>query len=1005
MTHKKATRIYVSCDPSDKANALQLQQFIAAIDPGFAVEFWNRSPYTEQEFRPAARTWLESAQLFIAVHSADYEQLPDTRWELETALAENERRNGALMIVVVQGRHAVIPQKLSGFTVLPGPDEAIEGSLSERQLVRSSRHILEMMRETAASRPADSGTRKIPLTIPDVQERLIYTCQRHNLLDALHLLHVLLYDEQMARTARQLQDDFLGADLKYGVQLADYLDSVAHIKAQTEALIGQISDEQQLRPGWRTLFLDTYKKSELHQTTAFFFPNDDIKIPETLNLPAAADGTEEHTGFLSYEQKLEFRRLLLLCQDALAVEKYAAAHHYCEQARTQIDPQSAQLYEYLLVSFIKKEQPVNIVRRLLDGVASGYNHVKLYSDRYNQYQYHYPPQCPSETGVHNQEVAVEELASALHSLYSGIEHNAICHTGARDAGESAAGQSTILKCLDAFTRIFHSLSPTSIFIDSLLIELVGGGKYNWMERMAVNSQGGISFICNSSFDIKGKADELLAMMEKADTHRSPAKQREMVREDLFWGLLNQCERLAAQYREETRLHHVKTDLRRSVIRLVQACVAGHFLLVRPGDELEPEKSLLRLAIELLVPQLMKEGGRYELPETILLDWFTLDANGRLTVVETDFAYRDFDALALLKAIVSEHAGADKWPIIEENMHQVVWQKYLNHTEALYEKVRHGLQFTDFRRLDGLEARKMLIDCHRRRWICHLAFPNSEVQLPNRMITELAGDGLMLWFTLTTSGVNNHPDAQFFQFNARQELYALIEHAPQWTEEKVTAAVIRNLYQKQTLPAYALIRAGVEADRPKMAIVLGAMLAAFKTHPLPEYLDAAHKEMMEETKFKWIDIDRYGKLYNYSTDFDAVALLEQMLEVLPLRYPKFDTYRRIADNRWREQLKRYENEISVLRHENRLAERRTVADIIWRLKGVYLFFNDRKYLELPMLELYNQGRIRWFNRFLGIFKTNDNHFENLIIGFDLKAERIEIQMYWDKFPEFEQNIQS
>jgi hypothetical protein len=994
----KTQTIYISCNPADKANALQLQQFLKALDPSFPLSFWSGTNLLEQEYRPMAKTFLEQASMFVVVHSADYETLPNNRWELETAIAEQARRGGALRIVVVQARHAVIPAHLRGYVLLPGPDEAIEGILTERQLVRSSRTIHEMLRAESVRNSPATDARTLPITLPDLQERLHLLADRHNLLDVLALLHTLLHQEDMARMARQLEDEFLGADLRFGIKLDDYRRSIESIKRRLFDLIEGIDQENKLHSNWRTLFLERYRHSELHRSTAFFFPNDEIRIPETLNLPAAADGTEEHTGFLSYEQKLEFRRLLLLCQDALLVDKYAAAHHYCEQVRTQIDPQSAQLYEYLLVSFVKKEQPLMVMKRLFDGIPSAFNHVKLYSDRYNQYQNAHPPQCPSETGVHNQTVAVEELSAALHYLYSSISGNAICDTGALVNGQEA-GRQTIMNCLEGFTKVYLSLSPTPIFIDTLLMELVGGGKYNWIERIAPHPEGRASFICNAPFDLKGKADELLTMLEQADPHRVPAKQREMVREDLFWNLLLQCERLAAQVREEKRLHHNKTDLRRSVIRLVQACAAGHYLLTRPGDVLEAEKSLLRLAIELLVPNLLREGGRYDLPSEILLDWFTLDGAGQLAKVETGFEYRDFDALAMLENMVGTHAGSENWPIIKENIHHAVWEKYLADTEIQYEKVRHGLSFTDFRRMDTLEARKLLIECHQRRGVCHRAFPQSVERLPERMIHELVGEGLMLWFLLQPSGVNNHPDAQFFGFDSRRELHNLLPVATDWTEQTMTATVVHNLYKKQVLPAYDLLRAGVEADRSKAAAVLGAMLMAFKTHPLPEYLDAVHREIVLEHKFKWVDIDRWGKPYNFSTDFDALEHLEQMMDVMPLRFPPFDTHRRLADNRWNEQLKRYENEISVLRYENRLEERRTVADIIWRLKGVYLYFNDRKYLELPMLELHNQGRIRWFNRFWGIFRTNGNHFENAIVGFDLKAERIEIQMYWDKLAEF------
>lgn len=986
--------IFISTDPADRSVANDLQKNLLTIDPSMRLRFWDPAKPLDTEYRKWAKTFLDSVSLFIIVHSPDYENLPNTRWEMETALAEKARRPESIHIVVVQARYAVIPVYLHGFLQLPEAEEAIEGASAGKQLLRTSKALSELLRRFN-HRPPSTGRigRNIPLTLPDLQERLEELTRRHNLTDVLALLHTLVFDEQLSREIRQMEDDFVGLDLKANIQLLDYQVDKQKLKRRISDLIESLTDERLLIANWRVVFLERYHQISPHRVTAFFFPNDEIQIPETLNLPVTPNGTEEHVGFLSYEQKLEFRRLLLLCQDALAVEKYQAAHTHCEQVRTRIDPQSAQLYEYLLLSFIKKEGADQVVRRLIDGIPSGFNHVKLYSDRFNQYQNAYPAQCPSETGVYNQEVAVEEMAAALHGLYSAIAHNAVCDTGRRDT-DTGEKRQVVLKCMEAFFKLYHSLAPAKVFLDTLIIELLGGAKFSWLSRVEAKETG-VSFICNSSFDLKGKVDELLLMLENADPQRIPAKQREMIREDLFWGLLDQCEQLALQVREERRLLFTQTDLRRSVIRVVQAGMAGHYLLTRAGDVLEAEKSLLRLSIELLIPNLLQEGGRYDLPEEVLIDWFTLDAKGQLLLVETGFDYRDFNALSVLQRMISDHAGADNWPMVAENIRKEIWIRYVRDTAAIHEKVRDGLQWSDFRRMDDLEARKLMVSWLHRMKICYLAYPETGQSFLDQIILELTGSGLMSWLVINPGKIGNHADSTALGYDARMQLHEAVLLSETWTEETTTAALVGNLFHKQLVPEMAKVKSGPETERAKAATLLACMVTAFNTHPLPLYLDAVHKELVEESKFKWVEIDKYGKWLNYSTEFDAIAVLEQLTTQLPLRYPLQDVKQRLADNRWKDQLKRYEAELSMLRHENRLPERRIAVDIIWRLKGVFLFWPDRKYLELPLQELNDRGRIRWFERFLGIVKISQNHHENLIIGFDLKAERVELQRYWDE----------
>jgi hypothetical protein len=996
-------RLFFSVSPADRVTALALQHALRTLLPEVGWEFWDDSRSASNERRTDAQAWLESARMAVVVHSPDYAATPDENWEKNAILQEKNRRRDGLTVAVVQARHHVMPPDLAGFECLPHADEAIEGPNGDRLLKQAAHALARLLRGEAGLLPYASGSSSEgqhrthedrtppPITLSDLRERLLELADRNNLGDVLEVLHGIVHDADLLRRVLALKDEFVGAHLRERLQLADYQEKIKNIRCRTEQLIGELTEERLLHLGWPSVFLEMYRTSSQRETFPFFLPGEDIQIPETLNLPVTTDdaGSAERVGLLSYEQKLEFRRLLLLAQDALAVEKYSLAHAHAEQVRTKIDPQSAQLYEMLLVSFVKNENPNRIMHRLMEGIKSGFNHVKLYSDRFELYQNGQPQRCPTQTGRHNRLVAIEELGAGLEREYQALTPHAILDTGAR-AGDPAETRKRVLQCLEALFLLYQSLLPTKVLVEPMILEIIGGGKCHWLERMELRD-GVWQFVGNADFDIEGKIGELLDLLRRADRRRPPEKQREMLREDLFFRLFAACHSLAEQVSEERRQHHVRTDVRRSVIRVIEACVLGHTLLTEAGDVLEVRKSLLRLAVELLLPGLLAETDVMDIPESVNLDWFDLDDLGELRNAAVCADY-DFDALTVLQKIIHDMAGQTGWLKTYPNVKEEVWKTYVAETDAAYEAVRTGLQYDNFQRMDDLEARRRVVHCLRRWQVCYRAYPERGFVFLEKMLHELAGNELLMWFIINPLAIQNHPDSLAYGYDAERELASLRTLPDTWTDERVTQTVVGNLYRRYLLPEYEAVPRRDESKRGRLAELLGAMLLAFQKHPVPLYLDLVYRELSAETKLKWIDINRRGQWVNFGSAFDATDVLRQLTAQLPLRFDPLATRRAIADRRWEEQTLRYTTEISEIRHENRLPERKIAADIIWRLKGTYLFYPDLKYLELPLLELQGLGRIRWFARALGIFATNSNHFENVLVPFDLRAERVELEMY-------------
>lgn len=138
--------VFVSANPTDKRTALDLQKYLQQALPDKFFAFWNPDAFGPEDYRPAAAAFLRKAHLFVAVISADYQDLPDTRWEMEQAL-QIENRYGALQILCARARAAHPPQPLRGFPTMPPPPETIEFSLlgRERQLERTAEVARELL--------------------------------------------------------------------------------------------------------------------------------------------------------------------------------------------------------------------------------------------------------------------------------------------------------------------------------------------------------------------------------------------------------------------------------------------------------------------------------------------------------------------------------------------------------------------------------------------------------------------------------------------------------------------------------------------------------------------------------------------------------------------------------------------------------------------------------------------------------------------------------------------
>lgn len=1018
MSDPLSFHIFLSCDQKDAATAQDLQrQLNLAFDPKqYNLVFWSKPPLPAEEYRAKAKAFMEKAHLFVALLSMNYEDAPDVRWEAATAV-EIQRHRPALQILTVLARNVVIPANLAPFQQALPPGETIEshGFARDRQLLRAAESARSVLAATPRSNEMPGAKIDLPLAVQDIRERLLAQTDRINHAPLLTLLKHIIENVKTKRVVLDVEDKFklLREQTRLSqISVSELADKARPIEIELQHLITDLP-EADLVKNWKQVFIrDYFQFTEGSRTAAtvppFFVPADEIAIPETLNLGAGPREREapEQVGLLSSEQKNDFRRSLLLAKDALAVKNYTQAFAHCDHARTKIDPQSAQLYEYLLITFMQKETPGRILQEAVNGNDRMLQFVLLYAERYRKYQR--DGKCPSSTGTHNLAIASESLSDAALKMYHHLPNDAVLHTG-KHADAVPDSRQAIRIILDNALKICRLVYPSEELLEAAVVESCGGGKCHWLKRVEVIGIH-FQFIPDGHFDLLGEIQELLDLLQGMDDQPGKiVKQGDLLREDLYFSLFAKRQALLQQIAEDTRRKRPFTDQRASIIRFVQSCLLGAEMFT-DNDADGRGQSFYRMALEYLLPGLLvAPDPSADLP----LRWFDLDEKGAVRAHPDCIAY-EFDVQAIVEKIVRDLSGRAGWLQVQPNIRESVWLLYVADTEARYGEVKNNFQWTDFRRMKDEDARRQIISCLQSWVIAWRAYPERGRPFLENCLRELSGDGLLLWFQHNPDRLATHPQSLALGYNAQAELKMIHDALTEFimpgdavsageSESLLREAIARNLFNKSILPVYEKIKTGDEQQRAATARLLREAISNYRLYPDTRFLDLVFRELTEEVKFCWIDITKEGKDKPFASigGFNPVTVLRELNETHPELYNLLTARERIADRRHTNQLERYFREISEFRHENRRAERELAVDIILNIKGIYRYFPKQEFLELPLRELTGKGRIRWNALLLGMLPLSENHYENRYYNFEYKWERSEIRrLLTDQFSEMQ-----
>ncbi|MCS6930290.1 MAG: toll/interleukin-1 receptor domain-containing protein [Saprospiraceae bacterium] len=1012
--------VYISFHEADIQTADDFYRYLYHALEGNVV-CWNPMEVAEEDYRRKATEFMENqADLFVACLSPYYLDLPNTRWEVDKAVQEYRRRKGALQLLVLLVRDAFIPPILAGFPVTPSPEEPIEGSLISResQLKRAAARASDLLRGIVRSQRLFPEPEGMPfaLTFEDVRERLLVWLRSCDLGPLFELLKQLFHPERTPDELFALEDAFS----EWHQQSQHSRLSFEHFQKTMEAIrldLGHLIhriEEHRFRENWPTIFaLGYYGWAPLpvrpDTPAGLFLPFGEIHIPDMLNLLAQARTNNEAwegVGTLTLKQQQEFRRHLLLAQDALRAGNYARAHALCEHVRTHLDPQSAQLYEMLLVSFLKKEGPDRIVHDAVYGTGTRLNHVIMYAGRMAEYQHQ--NKCPCEGGTYNLRATAEALSDALLRLYSTFENDYVLHTG-RHRTEVPDNRAAVSRIVQTAMTIYRTIHPYRGFLELAVNEMCNGGKYDYIRRVEI-VRDEFRFASHEDFGLESEIREVIGMLEALSHGDDDTLINRQLRENLLFNLRAKRFRLQAQIAEEQRRYVQFTDLRESVLELVDAALLGYKIF---GDEGYPDhESFLRFAIEQLLPELLLPVASATPPQAIgNLTWFTLDEHGQLRPHPDCERFR-FDVVAVVEKIVRDHAGRAGWMHVRPNLLEAVHQQVVALADQRYADIRKQLEYTDFRRPQPIEARKVIVQCLREWKSAWLALPDRAEPQIQRILLELLGERALMWMQFSPFRLETLPDSVALNYDAVNEMRAALEERPNLLPKEVAFRILNhNLFRRHILPDYQQIPAGDESRRYEVTkLMLEALHQYRDLYADFDLLKFVFDELTLEHKLPWIDITpETGQAVPWSVamtfGFDPPDILRQIIRQEPERLSSMEARRRIAERRHAEEERRYYREISPVLPENKRPEREIAIGIIRKLKGIFRFYPDPQFLFLAIEELEGRGRIRWNSYFLGFLPLPTNHYENRFYNFDYLAERSELRAYYATAEQWKAHVQA
>ncbi|MCC6458906.1 MAG: hypothetical protein IT260_00445 [Saprospiraceae bacterium] len=416
-------------------------------------------------------------------------------------------------------------------------------------------------------------------------------------------------------------------------------------------------------------------------------PDDHIILPKyAIHLPAE----------LAKDQvlKKEFRLKMTQAQDAIRSGDYNEAHNICVEIAKNIEGESSQLQEFLLISLFKTITANEIVRDYLEEKGGLFSRIKLYAEKIKNLE---RTAAKKNRGMSTAERNIRRICRLLmievkFSYKKKESHNQRIEYSDNEGRPDLRNYYTrIIK----LSMDIYSLHPTALFFETLLLELNGGGALDWMyldQNEKIRDKDGLKFSPTKfrSLLISKYQEEVFVNLSREKFERKASQ--------MLYSRLKSKYRAINRERNEKGFYTWNEGKNRAIFKVIQSFIVGYKLYNDPMFLTIPWNEL---------------SGKEK------LDWLDIDSDGLTTDKYIKSSLPKFDPLEQLKTLSRIINPANPQDLLNETIEHITFKKF-NQIKRTYKK-----EFKDQQAGNDKSALNKLIQYIKTCKYCNKVSPNAE----------------------------------------------------------------------------------------------------------------------------------------------------------------------------------------------------------------------------------------------------------------------------------------
>lgn len=828
------------------------------------------------------------------------------------------------------------------------------------------------------------------LTWPELKEKLLAIQEHNGLLPACDLLKKLVVECHSLDALLSLERDYDDYVWEINNTVGDTFDwqqSYASLNRRLSNLIKDFSP-QSLKAGWEGIYREA--------TEDFLFSGEGklfaiISRISTVQVPRQIVGAEAQQ---------RYKRLLYHYQDHYAVGEYEAAYETLLKARYELEVESAQLYEYLLLSYFKKTGSKAVIQQILSGRKVGepdhLRYLMLYAgraialqresvqeDEATELPHQLTNKIYSPTVRYNVRQITGGLLLRLCEAMAKLKYNYLEEGPMPETHEVFQ---PLVNCFRIAARFSRYIPGDILFAEQLILELVGGHRNQWM-------------VADDNGALEDAYEEVPARRLLRHARRlykfaadDPEESEHRIAEDVAIQLGEKYQHLVLQG---------ELGLRDSgqQARFMVSCLNTY----RTAAKLFPND---RLFYDTPIKELL--GGESQ------LHWYRFTKDGRLIQRETLINVHEFNVLEHLQYLISEKYGSEQWTVLYSELRLREYEVLRAETADLLElinpkkyRVRDATTTNVQRAVTYLEHCETLFHVY------------GDAQHIENGLREILGDRNFHWFEFGPNGMVNGQLPEMVFFDAGLYLDRILRERGDISLVECKKKIARNYFQGYIEKRYGQLvgerKQYGELPEKEITDVAELMREAATIfagiHPDAIYRDFVIEELIQEKLIRYLDVDGAELIEHVEAvaiRLDVLGILDALRSTTAINDNRLDPdylLRETVYNRKIDMDRYYEREFHPLRRHNYLDEDRLrMIQLIERYFQLSQIVNDRALLEIPYREyVLNHGRIRWgwsiipsigFQRPVGLFQ----HWRNANIAeFSYRSQRASIHKAYIETP--------